>query len=1467
MNTCPHFLKTGSILFILYIQICLPQGIAQTRFTWAAQTGNWQIAANWAPTGVPGANDTAVVNNGIVTATTPVSVSGLELGDAEINGAKLTILSMFRWNNGRLSGSGSADSTILGNDAKMIIDGTSQRELVARTLMLRGDSRFSSNGDIRLGNGATLVNNTNRLFEWHGDGDIGTLDGSGKLINLGTIERDNSASTNLINVLFEHRGTLINNSGELRIIAGSDQRNATLQIAENAVLRMSSTGHLLNDVSVSGDGEFRVQDAEIELTGNGLRIENGTTMRIATSGSRISGSGALENFGSIEWLRGTISGDGEFVNHSQIRFSGESATNLEFRTLSNNGSIEWLDNTDLRLGDNAKIINNLSGTIEIVESANIFFREPDGGSIVNNGLLIKSGTSATDESLIDATFENSGELQISGGTLRLNRDSDYLSGNLAIAESGILEISGGNHIFSDAFSALLAGELHLSDGSIFSESAFSGNGKLTIDGGIFTFLQSFSLDQLILNNGILNGSGNLRVDGLMRWRRGTLQHISVTANGDLEMNGGTSDIKFIDAATLTNAGEGIWSGEGDIRIANGGVLFNQDGGTLLFSATGDILKFFGNTVGGRVHNNGQLRQTGVVTDVLLEIALENNGTLAIESGTMNVADGSSGTSAEIFVAQGSSLTFSGGLHEWENMQLSGAGTIILNRADVLLTGSNGLVVNAPLRLDIRNSESKLRGNSPIFNKGMINWERGEISGSGTIDNLGELNFTGEGFRTINSRNIRNFNIINWFDGGKLRMQNGATLYNLPGGTLNLHPTTALTKGLSDGGKVLNTGLLRKLPGSHIAMRADVENSGSIDISDTLIFEQSLTNHPTGNIRGNGFLDVSAANFVNNGTLAPGNSPGILSVIGNYPLSDAADVAIELGGKTPGSEHDQLRISGAAYLTGSRLHLSLLNRFVPANGDTLEILQTAGRNGTFSTFSGIDTAYYDVQYLPDAVRLVNFNFPVNTQPVAQNDAFDTGEDVSIQLDVLANDSDADGDSLQFDSFSQPKNGTVSLMRQPFLYYKPANDFFGLDTFQYSIIDGVGGVDTAQVVVQVHPVNDAPQISPALPDVAFPADSGATLALAEFATDIDHSTGDLQWQAQVLAVILPSAKVDTSDLHITIDPLSQMAQFSVTADSTGAFAVEFRVSDPDGASARDTIFVFALSKAPTLLFPVEDIVLIEDSSPFTAVKNLNEMFVDPDGDVLRFRAISGAGIAAEISGDSLVITPEPDYFGARIITVRAVDPSGASASDLFSVTVTAVEDPPNIAAFPGFIQFPRDTFVTINVWDFAEDPDMPDSLLAFTFEATNDSLLRDFHPQTGMLTLASIGNFSGDVNMTVTATDTAGNSDSKSVLVRIDAVTGIDDVQNSGVPAQFTLSQNYPNPFNPVTRIRYDLPKSAQVQLSVFNILGERVAVLVNQKQLSGRYEVAFDGSQLSSGLYFYRIVAGNFREVRKMLLIR
>ncbi len=98
------------------------------------------------------------------------------------------------------------------------------------------------------------------------------------------------------------------------------------------------------------------------------------------------------------------------------------------------------------------------------------------------------------------------------------------------------------------------------------------------------------------------------------------------------------------------------------------------------------------------------------------------------------------------------------------------------------------------------------------------------------------------------------------------------------------------------------------------------------------------------------------------------------------------------------------------------------------------------------------------------------------------------------------------------------------------------------------------------------------------------------------------------------------------------------------------------------------------------------------------------------------------------------------------------------------------------------------------------------------------------------------------------------------------TGINNT-NSEVPGSFSLSQNYPNPFNPVTNITFGLPVSSHVTLRVFDILGRESEVLANGDFSAGKYNVDFDASSLSSGLYFYTLEAGDFRETRKMLLIK
>jgi photosystem II stability/assembly factor-like uncharacterized protein len=98
-----------------------------------------------------------------------------------------------------------------------------------------------------------------------------------------------------------------------------------------------------------------------------------------------------------------------------------------------------------------------------------------------------------------------------------------------------------------------------------------------------------------------------------------------------------------------------------------------------------------------------------------------------------------------------------------------------------------------------------------------------------------------------------------------------------------------------------------------------------------------------------------------------------------------------------------------------------------------------------------------------------------------------------------------------------------------------------------------------------------------------------------------------------------------------------------------------------------------------------------------------------------------------------------------------------------------------------------------------------------------------------------------------------------------VTGIEESKGIG-PEIFALKQNYPNPFNPTTTIRYELAGDCPVALTVFNVLGQRVAQLVQEQQQRGYYQVRFDGNALSSGLYVYRLQAGKYVEMRKMLLL-
>lgn len=138
---------------------------------------------------------------------------------------------------------------------------------------------------------------------------------------------------------------------------------------------------------------------------------------------------------------------------------------------------------------------------------------------------------------------------------------------------------------------------------------------------------------------------------------------------------------------------------------------------------------------------------------------------------------------------------------------------------------------------------------------------------------------------------------------------------------------------------------------------------------------------------------------------------------------------------------------------------------------------------------------------------------------------------------------------------------------------------------------------------------------------------------------------------------------------------------------------------------------------------------------------------------------------------------------------------------------------------------------------------------------------------------VSQYGTNVRYHVKAEDYTANLSNASNEVTIHGFLGKGYTRNpieqkqSDLPSSFNLSQNFPNPFNPCTKIKFNLPDDAFVSLTVYDINGKQVANLVNDFRKAGRYAVDFNGQHLSSGLYLYKIRAGNFLSIKRMLLVK
>lgn len=156
---------------------------------------------------------------------------------------------------------------------------------------------------------------------------------------------------------------------------------------------------------------------------------------------------------------------------------------------------------------------------------------------------------------------------------------------------------------------------------------------------------------------------------------------------------------------------------------------------------------------------------------------------------------------------------------------------------------------------------------------------------------------------------------------------------------------------------------------------------------------------------------------------------------------------------------------------------------------------------------------------------------------------------------------------------------------------------------------------------------------------------------------------------------------------------------------------------------------------------------------------------------------------------------------------------------------------------------------------------------SYEVISIPSFLDASVNADVLILNSKTGETGTGELIIRATDSKGASADLTIMVEVTVETGISDETDNQMPTEFTISQNYPNPFNPSSNIRFGLPESGEVRLEVYNMLGQRVATLVDQRMQAGWHTVTFDASTLSTGTYIYRITSGDFVQTKKMMLIK
>ena len=495
---------------------------------------------------------------------------------------------------------------------------------------------------------------------------------------------------------------------------------------------------------------------------------------------------------------------------------------------------------------------------------------------------------------------------------------------------------------------------------------------------------------------------------------------------------------------------------------------------------------------------------------------------------------------------------------------------------------------------------------------------------------------------------------------------------------------------------------------------------------------------------------------------------------------------------------------------------------------------------------------------------------NAAPRVVLDEVTTDEDVSVLIDVLANDTDPENDALDIASLtivSPPNHGNILEIDQQSgqITYDPELDFNGSDSFEYIVGDVNGNVsDRATVVITIAPVNDPPS---ATADNASTLEDGSVV-IDVLANDWDLD-GDLSWVTAVSSASNGTVSINQDESSVTYFPES---------DFFGTDSFTYTIRDPDGlsSSALVVITVDPVNDPPVIASAPETVV-----TPGTLYEYLFSA-ADIDGDVLSISApslptwiemIPGENGEATFSG-----TPEAIDIGLHNVLIEVNDGT-ITVQQQFTVRVseiTALLTQAPVATSPGWgaLNMPVNPRFTWQAVENATNYHLQVSNeqdAEFASPAVEDSTI---FPAAGMSTPGSVVHYDvSDLKEGVTyiwrvrARNAGGHSPWSAVSQFTTFSVSTPTEVAPEVPDVAALHQNYPNPFNPTTTIAFELPSTSGVTLTIYDLMGREVDVLVSETLSAGRHEVRWDARDLASGLYLYRLIAGSYVKAKTLSLIK